>query len=190
MRGTKQSLKKLKNQVEIAENIERTEEGLAIIDINVNTEQEMYSPYSSSNYKLLNPEVVEYINSYADGTTAEKGYVFRISGENLTPESKVKIKNTMSRTFAENIANINAELKRNLFKSVWFFAMGLFFLFFVIMASIKNWGMAVYSILDITCWVFIWEAVDVFFMERAERRHLKRRYIKFALADIKFKGEN
>lgn len=181
-----QKVKELKKNIAIAEDIEETANGNAIVDIAVADLDDFYSPYSPKGYKLLNPEMVEYIDEYAKGIPISQELTLRISAENQSVEAKERIEKTIRRTYAEKIANINEDLQRNLLSSIIFMIIGLIFLVGVIITSAFKFSDVIYEVLDIISWVFIWEAVDVFFMERHKKRVEKIKYSKLAVAEIIF----
>lgn len=186
MKKLNQRIKELKKDVELAEEVEETSDGRAIVDITVDDLDDFYSPYSPKSFKLLNPQMVEYIDEYSKTIPASQELILRISATNKTDEAKNRIKKTIRRTFVEKIANINTELRRNLLSAIIFMAVGILFLAGVIIANTLDLGATVYEILDIIAWVFVWEAVDIFFMERHKKRVEKLRYAKLAVAEIEF----
>ena len=70
--------------------------------------------------------------------------------------------------------------------SIIFMIVGLIFLVGVIITSTYEFSEAIYEVLDIIAWVFIWEAVDTFFMERHKKRVEKIKYAKIAVSEIIF----
>ena len=186
MKKLNQKIKELKKNVEIAEEIEETENGNAIIDIAVNDLDDFYSPYSPKGYKLLNPEMIDYIDEYSKGIPAKQELTLRISAQNKSDDSKDRIEKTIRRTYAEKIASVNDDLRRNLMSSIIFMIVGLIFLVGVIITSTYEFSEAIYEVLDIIAWVFIWEAVDTFFMERHKKRVEKIKYAKIAVSEIIF----
>ncbi len=186
MKKLGQRIKDLKKDVEDAEEVEETADGLAIIDIAVDDLDDFYSPYSPKGYKLLNPDMIEYIDEYSKNIPSSQEVVLRITATNKTEEAKKRIQKTIRRTFVERIANINAELKRNLLSAIVFMAVGVLFLVGLIITNELNLGSTINEILDIIAWVFVWESVDIFFMERHKKRVEKLRYAKLAVAQIEF----
>lgn len=181
-----QKLKELKRNVEIAETIEETADGNAIIDIAVNSVDDFYSPYSPSGYRLLNPEMVNYIEEFTTGVPKKQGFTFRISAKSIDEQDKKRLETSIRRTYAERIAKINEELKRNLMNSIIFLAIGLIFLAGVIIANANQWSFTLSEVLDIISWVFVWESVDTFFMERYKKKVEKIKCVKLAVAEITF----
>lgn len=186
MKKLNQRIKDLKKDIEDAEEVEETADGKAIVDIAVDDLDDFYSPYSPKGFKLLNPEMIEYIDEYSKTIPNTQELILRISATNKTDEAKKRIKNTIRRTYVEKIANINTELRRNLFSAIIFMVVGILFLAGVIVANALDLGSTINEILDIVAWVFVWEAVDIFFMERHKKRIEKLRYAKLAVTEIEF----
>ena len=70
--------------------------------------------------------------------------------------------------------------------SIIFLAIGLIFLAGVIIANANQWSFTLSEVLDIISWVFVWESVDTFFMERYKKKVEKIKCVKLAVAEITF----
>ncbi|MGN1258896.1 MAG: hypothetical protein ACI4T8_01480 [Christensenellales bacterium] len=184
---SKQKIEDLEERVEDAESYEISATGNAIIDVNAKSVEDFYSPYSPTGYRLLNSELVSYIDEYIEGIPAKQGFELRLQTNLLEPEEKSKIVATIKRTYAEKIANINVELKHNFIQSLLFCLIGIGFMLLLFISNTLEWGFIADCVLDILSWVFLWEGVDTFCFERFKQNKLKLKYAKLVMADIKFK---
>ena len=76
------------------------------------------------------------------------------------------------------------KLKRNLSFSIITLLIGLIALSINIILSSLNTPVIIGNAIDIFGWVFVWEAVDVFFFRRAELKFKQYREINFINAKI------
>lgn len=186
-----QKIEDMQEQIEIAETIEFSKSGKAIIDLCINDADDFYSPYCSKNYKLLKPEVEEYIASYTTNVPIVDDYEFIIrSKEELSAVDKERITKTIKRTYAEKIADVNVELKKNLLQSIIFMFVGLVFMVMYLVLLKFDVDVVYTYILDLVAWVFLWESVDVFFMKRFTYKRQRAKFKKILMADFTFKKEN
>ena len=77
-------------------------------------------------------------------------------------------------------------MRLNTIQSVVMCLIGLIALSFMILSENLGWGNLWVECIDIFAWVFLWETVDLFFLERAVIRRKAKRYWAFEKMEVLF----
>lgn len=156
-----------KKQKELVKEIMR--DGLSNIDdrnptinIDIQSNEQLFSPYCCADTKL-NPELGKYLyDRCADNPFADKVTV-NIHTDNIDGDTvRQSIINYVKDSYRDAVKSI----KRNTFISITMTAMGIAFLAVLFALNYFFDNVYVNTVLEIAAWVFIWEAVDCFFLER------------------------
>ena len=161
---------------------EEKDKKLAHIEVNL-TKCEIYDELS--NDSELNPEIFEFIEKTFRFTN--KRYSLELDvvfPSTMKEEEKEKIEKLIKSYYAVNIVKTNEEVKRHniislfllLFGALIYIAYGLLMYF--------NVNFVFQGIMEIASWVFIWEAVDMFFLSNVETKIDRLKNVKIFNAKI------
>ncbi len=164
-------MKKLLNEI----NVE-----LTIID-----KTQFLSPFCGKK-KIISSEVASYLENILNYYHPKFNLTLNILTKELTSKEEEQYKSAIINYYENNIIRIKRDLLRNLIISLIMLLIGAFFI--TIMLIINNhpiWS----TILEIIGWVFVWEAVDIFFFKRHELNRELRKSIQIKNAKIIFQKE-
>lgn len=138
-------------------------ENSSTIELKINSSEQIFSSYSYSGDKL-NPEFCDYIFNKAKFVSLGNELSIRIhTKENLDAS---EVEKTLKSHYSEEYKDTKTEIKRVTKISVIMTILGIIALSLFILVS-KLWNnFYATTIIEIASWVFIWEAVDYFFLER------------------------
>ncbi len=166
------------------EEIVRDEEGQAVIEMTVRDDGGFLSPYSAGARPMISGEVADYLMESAVSLAPHEPVCLQIHSDCIDEEEKTIYAHALHDYFSAHYFENAVTLRRNAVLSCIMAIVGLLTLTLGITLGIFEWVPVLGEALDIFAWVFLWEAVDLFFLERAVLRMKSRRYLRFADAKI------
>ncbi len=158
-----------KNDKTYNKNYEFNEDNKLIIHIELNNINEAYSHFSSKNDYRLNSELKDYIEK--ENIIGIHDLHFQINCPDLVnhlEEQDIFIK-TIQTTFLDERHICYKKYRMCNLKSLLFFIFGFIVLSISIIGQLPSIDMPViFSSIEILAWVFMWEAIDGFFLQRPE----------------------
>ena len=164
--------------------IERDEEGRAIIEMTVLRDEDFLSDFSAGARPAVSAEVAEYLNESALALLPKEPVCLKIYSDCIGEEDQAVYNAALMEYYARHYKENRILLKRNAIASLIMALLGLAALTVTLLISFL-WKLPVISeALDIFSWVFLWEAVDLFFLERTVLRARQSRCLRFLDAKI------
>jgi len=161
---------------------EKDENGSYVYEFGV-AKGEFYSSLATKKNKIINSEIVENLNNVANCLAVKDSLTIRIKSHGDENLNISNVHTALQEHYSRQIAKSKVDIARNLNQSLVFFMVGiLFFVFYVLLKTHlnANW----FEIIDIVSWVFIWEAVDLFFIVRNIQKMEQISYQKIINAKI------
>ncbi|MGN1201269.1 MAG: hypothetical protein ACI4R8_03330 [Candidatus Caccovivens sp.] len=153
------------------------------INIKVDTNKEIFSEYDYDNNEKLKPELGEFIYDKAKFVTNQDIKLKIYSQTNLNQKDvESAIKNHYKKEYLES----KQMMRKNLVFSFAMLILGLIALTFLLIMHAFFYNEYLYIITEIATWVFIWEAVDSFFLERVSIKRKRITFLKLYSAKIEF----
>lgn len=179
-------LKKLAEKRLKEREIVRDEEGRAIIPMTVRDDSEFLSPFSYSGKEIVSEEVFSFLEKGAMSIPINQPICLHIYSDCISEEEQKIDTDAIHETFLRHYAENEKLLRKNTFSAIVLFLVGV--LGFLLMATLMHFtdNDVLIEIADIFAWVFIWESVDVFFIERSLLRVNRRRYLSLAHAKTEY----
>ncbi len=176
--------KKVQEAIRQAEMTDYDEDGNAIIAIGLNKKEEFYDPFCDKSYKMLNRQMLEFIEHSAKQQPMQDSLAIEITcEEEITDRERNQMSDAIKRQFAEELIENRKRLVRNLVSSLILAIVGLGVLAVCLFLEHINSFEVIYRTIDIAAWVFLWEAFDVFFLRRPEKR--RRYFLVYRLLNSK-----
>jgi len=157
-------------------------EGDAIISVKAEESEKLFSSYSFDSSDKLNPDLGEFIWDRAKFVPSSKDIKIKIYTNDRADDQEIKtaIKNHFKEEYVENKNN----MKQKLYLSLAMFFAGLFCLSILLLQHTFFYNEYVEYVIDIATWVFFWEAIDVYFIERSKNRKKCAILLKLCMAEI------
>lgn len=169
---------------EFVENEYMDEEGSAIININLKNTDNLFSPYSEK--KVLNTDLMRYIDSQADPLPADVPLVINFIVDDVSDVDKEYIQKAIKRYYWLSYKSMTQELRRILITSIILFFIGISILVFYEVLNRLSIDIFANQIVLIASWVFIWEAVSRFFFNRRAKQIERINEGQMVVATIRF----
>lgn len=154
----------------------------AIISIKAEEDEQIFSTYNYDSNEKLNAELDEFIWDKARFVPMAKDIKIKLYTNTKTDEQEVvdAIKNNYKKEYIET----KSELKRNAIFSLIMLLLGLAFMSFLLLMHVYFYNVYLEIIVEITTWVFIWESVDSFFLQRAALKRKRITLLKLYTAEM------
>lgn len=161
-----------KQIIEEAKQTDYDKNGNAIVAVGLKSKEDFYDKYCDKSYKLLNTEMLDYICKYAKSLPPTDNLAINIYTENpTTTNDKKQMKEAIQRQYAEELISARKRLNFNFVTSLIWTILGLLVLAVAIYFEKINLSSILSNTIMIVAWVFLWEAVDKFFLQRPRLRY-------------------
>lgn len=156
-----ESVKKLKKELKSKE---KSFNEIETINIKVKSEEELYSGYNYDKNEVLNPALGDFLLEKAEALPVKSKLRLKFFSDVNIREHELfsAIKNK----FKGEFESYQRKLKKTALFSLVVLILGILFLGLFILEEMFFHTPVLSIILEIASWVFIWEAVDSFFLER------------------------
>ena len=160
---------------------------IACLNLNITDDSDFLSPYSPSETPLVSSEVADFLENSARAFHPRAKVDLTITGRCIDESEKSVYGDAIRNYFSLKLAETERDIKRKGLMSLIFAIVGVVALVFMIIyeSFVNN---AVWTeCVDIFAWVFLWEAVDQFFIERSGLLLKRKRFENFVNMSIEFK---
>ena len=165
-----QELKRQLNARVLEDSVERDDEGRAVISMSVLNDDDFLSDFSAGATPTISSEVSEFLEESATAFLPKEQLHIKIYSDCIDSEEEKLYKNALTEYYVRHYKRNWLEMRRNLLISVVMLLIGI--------AALS--GGVTFT------WVFIWEAVDLFFLERSVLRREKYRCLSFIAAKVSY----
>ena len=168
-KGRIKKLKQKLSMIDDGEGFVCDEEDRAIINVGAENYDDVFSPYCYKGGDTLSSSLVEYLNQKAGAVPLDYDLTIRFHVKDATEAKRKEIQAAVKENYQSEVYAIERKMKRTTMFSVSFLVVGIIITaIYLILARFAPVG-SVY-IIDILAWLFIWEGIDAFFLDR---RHLE-----------------
>ncbi len=186
MFATNKKIKQMYSQIEVENRPEYDENGIRIINLNVSDDDGFLSPYSYGGKPLISMEVAEFLNQSLKHLKIKEQVRFVVRGNTIDENEKKIYEQAIKYYYSQDVAETKSELKRNAVLSAVMLIIGVMVFSVSITLTSLVVQTLVLDILDVVAWVFVWEAVDLFVLQRTHLKHRFLKSLKTATAEITF----
>lgn len=145
-------------EIEYAKTVDLSTDGKAIIEVEVNSSDEFFSPYSVRGDEVMNSELNNFIMESENNIPLNKKLKVNIYVNEDDRKNFSKIKKTFRMNYADKLATCDWWLKRNLTKSLIFLFIGVGLLAVYAVACIYQFHLLIQCACEVVSWVFLWES--------------------------------
>ena len=158
----------------------------AEIMLSITDDSDFLSKYSPSDKPVISYEVAEFLENAARDFHPKAEIKLTVKGDCVGDEEKPIYAEAIKNYFVLKHCETERDIRRKTFVSIVFTIIGVIALaaMFLVDGFFKNeiWTECV----DIFAWVFIWEAVDQFFIERSGLLMRRKRLENFVSITVEF----
>ena len=164
----------------------RDSENRVIINMVVRDDSEFLSAFSETENAVISSEVASFLDDRTLAMTPNEQLSLHVHSNCIQEDEKPVYNKAISEYYSERYAANERELIRNAIISIILGVAGIIILALMIgldrFIGDKVWG----EVIDIAAWVFIWEAVDLWFIENHVLRIKQRRYLSLISMKVSY----
>ena len=174
-----ESVKNLKKELKSRD---KSFNDIETINVKVKHEEEIYSGYNYDRNEVLNPALSDFLVEKAESLHKRSKLRIKIFSDFSLEEHELfsAIKNK----FKGEFESYERKLKQTAIFSLVVLILGILFLGIFVLEEMFFHNVVLSIILEIASWVFIWEAVDSFFLERIALKEKRRQMARLYDAEI------
>lgn len=169
---------------DIIDRDERDEDNRRIIYMLVEDDSNFLSPFSANHAPVISGETADFLDHNVKHNLNDSGIHLIIASDRIDETEKPVYRQAIANYYHIELKEIWQEMRKNAVVSL---IMTLFsavvFSVAVLLEMKTEVGAVILNMLDVFAWVFLWEAVDMFFLQRPQLR--KRRYRTEAVLQAK-----
>ena len=142
-----------------------------IIDVGIENYDDLFSYYDIDGKTILDPEFIEFIEQKADSIPLSKDLTLCLHVPAPNEEKRFEIEKTLKDTYIQQCHIIGRKIKSNTKFSISMLVTGLIlFLSFIFFSHSTSVFLNDYlsALLEVATWVFLWEAIDSYFLYRRD----------------------
>ena len=166
------------------------EEGRAVINMTVLDDNEFLSPYGEEKDIVISRETAAFLEHSTRAIHHNRDLTLVISSNVIDEKEKVLYKKGIHNYFENSFLALQKDLKRNLWTSIIFALIGVLYFAVLIVVSLFVDYDLILEMLSNAGWVFLWEAVELFFIDRTEMKNRQYRAYAFLNAKIIYEELN
>lgn len=186
MIGSIKELKKIIDARAASEEAERDEEGRVIIEMTVLKDEAFLSDFSAGKRLSISSEMAEFLRERAEDFLPKEPICLKIYSDCIDEDEQISYSKALREYYVRQYSQTKRDLRRNSMISAVMAAIGMAVIAVVLIFSFLDMFPIITEVLDIFAWVFLWEAVDLFFLQRAVMRAERNRCLRFADAKIEY----
>lgn len=162
----------------------------AEIKLTIHDDSNVVSPYCEPGKPVISGELADYLENVASNYLPAQPITITFFSDCIDDKEKTTYDKAVRNYFTFKAAEARREITQNTIVSLIFTIIGVISLTVMFILSAHGLGEVLTECLDIFAWVFLWEAVDQFFIERRALVRKCRRFDNFVNADIAFEEIN
>lgn len=166
MFGNIKKLREIKRDAKNAGEVEYDANGKEMIRLTVADDDAFLSPYALNGEAVISMEVSEVLDRAIKAMPLEGDVHIEITGDTIDDGERVEYAAAMKNSYRSRVLDIDRQLKRNSTAAIWMTVIAALILALYVTLELTNASYILQEIVDIVAWVFMWEAADIFFLER------------------------
>lgn len=156
------------------------------INMTVMDDNDFLSPYSPVASPIVSGDVAEFLENGANKFLPKQQIELNVHSNCIDDEEKILYDKAIRNYFNLKLDGMKLALRRNLIVSVIFTIIGIVGLAAMVLID-HFFDKAIWTeVVDIFAWVFVWEAVDQFFIERRKLLLERKKYQAFTEVKINY----
>lgn len=158
-------------------------DGRAIINVGAENYDDIFSPYCYKGGDTLSSTLVEYLNQKANTVPLDHDLTIRFHVKDASEEKRKEIRAALKENYQSDIRGIDNKMQSTALFSMWFILLGILFTVAYLLLLDKV-PIAVTYIMDLFSWLFLWEGIDAFFLDRRLMKRDKLKALRLATAKL------
>lgn len=157
----------------------------SVINISINNKEDILSPFANDK-AIISRDLVEFLDYKLSPVIIKKDLHIKISCQNLSDDEKKLYEQAIKNYYEELYFIKKREVYQKTLISLILLMIGVLVIILTIILEETGENIIKARVNDIIAWVFVWEAVDIFFFQRPKVSFDKRKSQKMMNATIEY----
>lgn len=166
--------------------MERDEEGRIVYKIKIRDDDEFLSSYSKGDRCVISEDAAAFIERGLEPVPYNEQLSLKISSDVITDEEEKEYTKAIHDYYADRYESSRLEKHKLTVIAAVMAIVGVIALSVMIALEVAEYNAVFTEVIDIFAWVFMWEAVDVFFLQCTLLRFKQKRYLALSDANIEY----
>lgn len=162
-------------------------DGRAVIDIGAENYEDIFSYYSLDGVSVLDDECAKFVESRADLISMSEDLTLRFHVQEASDKKRREIDYAVRENYLKELDKISKELKEKSLLSLIMLLFGGAFFVLYYFSHVLNFHIGIQFLTEIISWVFIWEAVNSFFLQRQNLKAERLKQYRLIYSKIEVK---
>lgn len=186
MRNTFRETKKEADRQMRERRHKRDESGRVIIRMNVKNDGNFLSEFSETETPVISSEVADFIENETSAVLPNEELTLQIHSDCIDDRERVIYKDAIKEYYMQKYIASKQEAKRNLLIAFFLGIAGIFVLVAELLYD-YHIGNAIWtSVIEISAWVLLWEAVDIGVLEARISAIKRKRFIAYLSMKVEY----
>lgn len=141
-----------------------------VINMTITDTSNLLSPYSKESKPVISSEVAEFLDNCTNEFHPKEKLCLNITCSTLTDKEKEIYKHAIKNYYSNKLVDLIRNKKRKNIFGIICSSIGVIALALMFISNSLNTSKIITEYINIFAWVFIWEAVDILFIERGSFR--------------------
>ncbi len=161
-------------------------DGNVVVSVKAINKDQIFSAYDYDSNEKLNEELGDYISRETRYVPTKSDV--RIKLYTSKDMNKDEVKNAIRNKFKKDYNEVKTEKRRNSIFCLAMFLVGLIFISVLILSYSYFPNTYLDIVLEVGTWVFLWEAIDSFFLRRMQLKQEQIHMLKIVTSQIEVIG--
>ncbi len=179
-------LREIRRDARNAAAVEYDAAGKEMIRMTVANDDGFLSPYALNSESVIASDVSEFLDYAIKGMPLKNDVHIEITGSTIDDGERVVYASALKNRYRSRVVDIDRQLKRNSAAAIWMTVVAALILALYVTLEILGANYILLEIIDIIAWVFMWEAADIFFLERSVLKIEQLRACRLYDAELTF----
>lgn len=186
MFDTMKKIKKINREASSSAAREYDAEGREIIKIKVLNDDNFVSPYSHEDGVVISADVASFLDDQVKPKTLKTGLHVIVESDTIDSDEEELYRTAIKNYYGGRVIDLDRRMRTNALAAIMMTLIAVLIFSLYIILDVLSVGYVLLQLIDIAAWVFTWEAVDLFFLERSVLRYEQTRDIGLFSAAITF----
>ena len=156
------------------------------VSMRVKNDDGFLSPYSNIGEEIISADVAEFLDNAVKFKYLKNGLKIIIESNSVERKTQEIYKNAIKNYYKNRVMDTERKMRENSLTALIMTILAVVVFCIYIGLEYLKTGFIILAITDIAAWVFAWEAVDLFFIERRALKDEKVRDTSIYNAEIEF----
>lgn len=163
--------------------------GKELIRMQVKEDSGFLSPYCTQGQSVVSSEVSDFLDNAVKRLSLRADLHIEISGDTIDDRERTEYAAAIRNHYRSRVIDTEIKLKRNAVTSLIMTIVAVSILAVYVALELYSAGYVLLEVIDIAAWVFMWEAVDLFFLERKVIKLEQLRDCRLYSAEVTFSSD-